>query len=201
LSGWSYRLGWDYPSVSSRLFPPKALFFAACGSIAIDLRFSLAIPGVRIMAASSIVLLLSLVTVGMEDSVNGVVVGPGGRPVAGAEVFALNGDRAGLPGFLIGRTRTDKDGRFSVRLTEHPSSCDQPTLWAVADDLVVASCLIDHRMSEVEPIRLRLGSAGGASFVVAGPDGRAIPGAKVIPRTVAREPNNRDDRPRRPGRP
>jgi hypothetical protein len=145
------------------------------------------------MPACSLVLLLSLATVGAGDgiaqgqSLAGMVVGPDGLPVAGAEVVAASSGRDGQSATLMGRTRSDDAGRFALRLAQDPTVCERPILWAISGDLVVGISPVDQCALDGEPVRISLGSPGGADFVVAGPDGRPIAGARVIPRTVARE--------------
>jgi hypothetical protein len=145
------------------------------------------------MAASSFVLLLSLAMVGVGEgvarvhSLTGVVVGPEGEAVAGAEVIAASSGRDGQSPTLLGRTRSDEAGKFEIKLVDEPSACDRPILWAIDEDRVVGSRPIDPGSINGEPIRISVGSPGGTDFIVAGPDGQPILGAKIIPRSVARD--------------
>ena len=145
------------------------------------------------MAASLVVLVLSLATVGVGGDVaavgplSGVVVGPDGRPSPGAEVVASGGAWDGDPAVAMGRATADADGRFVLELADGPTSCDRPTLWAFVAGSAVGSSPIDRDALEGRPVRLTLGPPCRASFVVAGPDGRAIAGARITPRRVARE--------------
>ena len=145
------------------------------------------------LAATSIVLLLSLATIGTESdvgkagSVSGVVVDSDGRPAGGAEVLASGATWDGEPPALMGRTKSDGEGRFVLTFTEEPSACERATLWAFRPGAVVASIPIDRDSLQGRAVRLKLGSPGRATFVVAGPDGQPVSGARVVPRTVARE--------------
>ena len=145
------------------------------------------------MAASSIVLLLTLATVGAGGDVAkvarivGEVVGPDGRPAPGAEVIAAGGAWDGDAPISIGRATADNSGRFALELSDEPSNRDRPTLWAFLAGSVAATRPIGRDAAEGHPVRLTLGSPARATFVVAGPDGQAIVGARIIPRLVARE--------------
>jgi Carboxypeptidase regulatory-like domain len=145
------------------------------------------------MASPLIALLLSLATVGVgggvagHGSLRGVVVGADGRPVAGAELVAAGGTWDGDSPVELGRATADGDGQFSLELLDEPSECDRPTLWAIRGGSVAASISIDRDSAEGRPLRLEVDASPGAAFVVAGPDGRAIEGARIIPVRVARE--------------
>ena len=145
------------------------------------------------MAVSLIALLLSLATVGVGGDVagvgplSGVVVGPDGRPSPGALVVAAGGAWDGEPPVLMGRATADGEGRFVLELGDEPSGCDRPTLWAFGPGLVAASSPIDRDALGGRPTRLTLGPPGRSTFVVAGPDGRPVAGARITPRRVARE--------------
>ena len=145
------------------------------------------------MTASTIGLLLSLATVGVGGEVAkggmlvGQVVGPDGRPAPGAEVLASGGSWDGTSPSLLGRALTDAEGRFALELSGSPEGREQPTLWAFRPGSVLASSPVDREMAGGRPVVLILGSAARAAFVVAGPDGRPVVGARVIPRRVARE--------------
>jgi hypothetical protein len=145
------------------------------------------------LAATSIVVLLTLATVGAEldvgkvSSVSGIVVGADGKPAVGADVLASGGTWDGEPAALIGKTKSDGEGRFVLVFSEEPSACDRPTLWAFLPGAVVGSVRLDRGSFEGRSVRMTLGSPGRATFVVAAPDGQPVPGARVVPRLVARE--------------
>ena len=145
------------------------------------------------MAASLIAFLLSLATVGVGGGVaevgtlRGVVVDADGRPAAGAELVAAGAAWDGDWPVELGRASTDGEGRFVLELLDKPADCDRPTLWALRVGSVAASSPIDRDSVEGRPFRLELDSPPGAPFVVAGPDGRPIEGARIIPSRVARE--------------
>ncbi len=142
------------------------------------------------MAAPSIVLVLTLATVGAGGDATrivGEVLGPDGRPRPGTEVIAAGGNWDGKAPGSIGRTTTDDSGVFVLELSDDPSTRERPTLWAFQPGSVAASRPIDRDAIEGHPVRLILGSRAGAAFVVAGPDGHPVAGAKVFPWRVARE--------------
>ncbi len=139
------------------------------------------------MIASALVL-LSVATVGAGPGgvVVGLVVGPDGRPAAGAEVIAAGGswdDEAPAP---LGRTSADAEGRFSLRLEADPEGRDRPTVWAYRPGFVAASAPIDRDAAAGSPVRLALGAPAHAGFTVAGPERRPVAGARIIPRRLAR---------------
>src|SRR4051812_18327174 len=100
---------------SRRALLPDAVSSAGerCPSTGVDRAPARGEDGSQVMAASSFVLLLSLATVGTGGDgagvgrVVGVVVGPDGRPAAGAEVMAAGGEWDGNPPSSIGRAKAD----------------------------------------------------------------------------------------------
>jgi Carboxypeptidase regulatory-like domain len=142
------------------------------------------------MAAPLIAFLLSslaMVGVGEGVTLRGIVVEADGRAASGAEVVAAGGAWDNDSPVELGRATADGEGRFVLNLHEQPADCDQPALWAIRAGSIVASGRIDRDGAEGRPFRLVIGESPGARFVVAGPDGRPIEGARIIPRRVARE--------------
>jgi protocatechuate 3,4-dioxygenase beta subunit len=146
------------------------------------------------MAASLIAFLLSsLATAGVGEGVagvvrlSGVVVEADGTPATGAELVASGGPWDGELSVELGRAKADGEGRFVLELHEPPVDCDRATLWAIRAGSIAASAPIDRDAIEGRPFRLVVGSPPGAPFLVAGPDGRPVEGARIIPRRVARE--------------
>ncbi len=138
------------------------------------------------MPAPSIALLVSLAMVGADGgTLRGVVVEPGGRPAAGAEVVAASASWDGEPPALIGRALTDDQGRFAIESAGGPRG--PATLWATRPGSVAASCPIGRGSAEGLASRLALGRSPGASFRVVDPEGRPVVGATILPRRVARE--------------
>ena len=145
------------------------------------------------MVASALALVFSLAAVGagvgdaMPDRLTGVVISPDGRPAPGAELIAAGGDGDGGPPASMGRATADEQGRFSLELPAGACVCDRPTLWAHRPGSVAASVPIDRAALAGLPIRLTLGSPSHAGFVVAGPDGKPVAGARVLARRLSRD--------------
>jgi hypothetical protein len=145
------------------------------------------------MSSPWIALLFTLATVGIGEGkgdrgpLRGQVVGADGRAIAGLDVLAVGGAWDGDPPMEFGQARTDASGRFALDLDDAMTDCDRPTLWAVGDGKVAASISLDRDDADGQPIRLVLESPSVASFLVAGPDGRPIEGARILPVRVARQ--------------
>jgi hypothetical protein len=145
------------------------------------------------MALSLIAFVFSLAAVGAGEggpkgpTLRGEVVGTDGKPAPGAVlVVAVEGWDGESP-VVMGRATADEGGKFALELRDDPNDCDRPTLWAIRPGSVASSSPIDRDAASGRAYRLVLDHSPGASFEVAGPDGRPIPGARVIPHRVARE--------------
>lgn len=114
---------------------------------------------------------------------SGVVVGPDGRPAAGAEVAAAAG--VGIGPSPPAAVRTDDQGRFRVEAGPDGGA----TLWAFRPGLRAARRAVPPGGSPA-PIRLALAPAGDAVVTVAGPDGRPVAGARVVPVRVRGTPGS-----------
>ena len=116
----------------------------------------------------------------------GEVVDADGRAAGGATVLVTIEGWLGDGPEVIGRATADAGGRFLVSVPGDLAGCDRATLWAIRDGSAATSVAIHPGEHADEAIRLRVGRGGLATFVVAGPDGRPMAGARVVPRRVAR---------------
>jgi hypothetical protein len=113
---------------------------------------------------------------------SGTVVGPGGEPVAGAELVLV-----GLPSFdppIVGRGKSDAGGRFSLERPtalagdHHPQRA--PILWVFKPGFQVSATRFPEALPKPEePVRLVLEPPGRAEVHVEGPDGQPLGGVKV----------------------
>ena len=144
------------------------------------------------MVASRIVLVASFVLIGLAEvraedrPVVGEVVGADGRPAAGAEILVAAEGWGGDGPEIRGRTVADAEGRFSVAIPADLDGCDRATLWAIRPASGSASAVIGPKGADGRPVRLTLGRPDPAEFVVKGPDGRPVEGARVVPTRLAR---------------
>ncbi len=109
---------------------------------------------------------------------SGTVVGPGGEPIAGAEVLL-----GGLPirdQVTVARGRTDAEGRFTL---QRPAALKgenryiTPILWVVKPGFGLSATRFSGPLPEAgEPVRVVLGPAGKGEVRVEGPDGRPVAG-------------------------
>jgi hypothetical protein len=111
----------------------------------------------------------------------GIVVGPNGEPVAGAEVLL-----AGLPVFdptIVARGQSDARGRFTLeRLAglAGESRWITPILWVVKPGFRLASVRFPGAMPGAgEPVRVPLGPRGNGEVRVEGPGGEPLAGARI----------------------
>ena len=144
------------------------------------------------MVASRIVVLTWLALAGLMPEagaevrrVVGDVVEADGRPARGAEVLVA-GEGWGDGPEVKGRATADAEGRFSIPIPSALDGRDRPTLWAIRPGSGSASRAIDPEGNDGRPIRLTLVRPGPAEFVVKGPEGRAVAGARVVPTRLAR---------------
>ena len=112
---------------------------------------------------------------------SGTVIGPGGKPVAGADLLL-----AGMPVYdppILARGRSDAEGRFTL---ERPAelaaqtSFIAPMLWVVKPGFRLAFTRFSGPMPGAgEPVRVVLRPPGKAEVRVEGPDGEPVAGARV----------------------
>ncbi len=118
---------------------------------------------------------------GPNTPLSGTVIGPGGKPVAGADLLL-----AGMPVYdppILARGRSDAEGRFTL---ERPAelaaqtSFIAPILWAVKPGYRLAFTRFSGPMPGAdEPVRVVLRPPGKAEVRVEGPDGDPVAGARV----------------------
>ncbi len=111
----------------------------------------------------------------------GIVVGPNGEPMAGAEVLL-----GGLPVYdqtVVARGRTDAQGRFTI---ERPAGLAgenryiTPILWVVKPGFGLGSLRFPGPLPKAgEAVRVALGTAGKGEVRVEDPDGRPVAGARI----------------------
>ena len=114
----------------------------------------------------------------------GTVVGPGGEPVVGAELMLM-----GLPSYdppVVARGKSGEGGHFSLdrpaTLAGDHSTHRAPVLWVMKPGYRISQTLFPEALpGPADPLRITLGPPGKAQVRVEGPDGRPIPGARVLP--------------------
>ncbi len=114
-------------------------------------------------------------------SLSGVVVGPDGLPVAGAEVLL-----GGLPvraQKVVARGKSDAQGRFSL---QRPTGLvaenrfNTPILWVVKPGFRLGHLRFTGPMPKAgEDVRITLGPPGKGEVHVEDPDGRPVLGARI----------------------
>ncbi len=111
----------------------------------------------------------------------GIVVGPNGEPVAGAEVLL-----GGLPVYdqtVVARGRSDAQGRFTI---ERPAGLAgenryiTPILWVVKPGFRLGSLRFPGPLPKPdEPVRVVLGPPGKGEVRVEDPNGQPVAGARI----------------------
>jgi hypothetical protein len=111
----------------------------------------------------------------------GIVVGPNGEPVAGAEVLL-----GGLPVYdqtVVARGRSDAQGRFTI---ERPTGLAgenrniTPILWVVKPGFRLGSLRFPGPLPKPdEPVRVVLGPPGKGEVRVEDPNGQPVAGARI----------------------
>ncbi len=124
---------------------------------------------------------LALFQQGPTVPLSGVVVGPKGEPVPGAEVLL-----GGLPvraQKVVARGKTDAQGRFTI---DRPAGLvgenrfNTPILWVVKPGFRLGCHRLIGPMPKAgEDVRIALGPPGKGEVHVEDPDGRPLPGARV----------------------
>ena len=114
---------------------------------------------------------------------SGTVVGPGGEPVAGAEVILV-----GLPSYappILARVKSGEGGRFTL---DRPSSLvgdhhrqRAPILWVVKPGFRAWTTRFPEALPKAdEPVKVVLEPPGRAEVRVEGPEGEPVAGARVL---------------------
>jgi len=121
-----------------------------------------------------------------SGSVVGLVVGPDGRPVPGAEVFASidrdEGDNAGDPG-TTHRATTDDSGHFRLAGPDLATGRGLASVWVhqTGYRLGRASVASGQAGSTVRVVLSPVSGAAAASFQVVGPRSEPIALARIVP--------------------
>jgi hypothetical protein len=126
---------------------------------------------------------------------NGTVVGPDGKPVAGAELILTGMPVNDAP--IVARGTTDAEGRFRL---ERPAGLAgetetiAPALWVVKPGLRLSMTKLPGPMPGADkPVRVVLGPPGKAEVRVEGPDGRPAVGVRVRVKGLTRDYSNVPD--------
>jgi len=121
------------------------------------------------------------------DRVVGLVVDPGGQPIAGAEVFAASDpgedeDQIAEPG-VAHQTKTDDSGRFGFVWPELATDRGDASIWVHRGGyrLARASVAPGQGGSVIRVILHPTLAPAGASLQVVGPKGEPVPEARIIP--------------------
>lgn len=142
------------------------------------------------------VLAVSLVCLALYQNpttpLSGIVVGPNGQPVAGADVLL-----GGLPvraQKVVARGKSDAQGRFTI---QRPTGLvaenrfDTPVLWVVKPGFRLGYLRLFGLMpKDGEDVRIALASPGKGEVHVEDPDGRPVPGARIRLEWFGREQIN-----------
>jgi hypothetical protein len=121
---------------------------------------------------------------GSTVPLTGTVVGPGGKPVVGADLILV-----GLPSYdppVISRGKSGEGGRFSL---DHPANLAgdhdpqrAPILWAVKPGFRLSTTRFPEALPKPDdPVRVVLETPGKAEVRVERPDGQPLQGARVLP--------------------
>jgi Carboxypeptidase regulatory-like domain len=128
---------------------------------------------------------------------SGTVIGPNGKPVAGADLVL-----AGMPVYdppILARGRSDAEGRFTLERPTGLVGQDRliaPILWVVKPGFRLSLTKFPGPMpmpGAGEPVRVVLGPPGKAEVRVEGPDGKPLPGARVRVERFGRDWTNVPD--------
>jgi hypothetical protein len=115
----------------------------------------------------------------------GTVVDAGRRPAAGASVSYSVEQVGGGWGADLARTQTDDRGRFRLEVPAAPGGGPRPgILWAYRPGAMVATRPIAEDSPRDEPVSMVLDEPAHAEFLIRGPDGRPIAGARIRPQLV-----------------
>ncbi|AGA31486.1 carboxypeptidase regulatory-like domain-containing protein [Singulisphaera acidiphila] len=114
----------------------------------------------------------------------GTVVGPGGEPVAGADLILV-----GLPSYnppIVAHVKSAEDGRFTLDRPTALAGDHHPQraliLWGVKPGFRVSVTRFPEALPKAdEPVRIVLQPPGKAEVRVEGPDGQPLSGVRVLP--------------------
>ena len=119
----------------------------------------------------------------------GTVVDAGRQPAAGAGVSFSIRDAGTFWGGVVAQTETDRQGRFRLEVPGAPGGGPEPgILWAYRPgSLVAARRILRETLPPDWPVAMVLDEPARAVFLVRGPDGRPVAGARIQPRVLDRE--------------
>lgn len=118
----------------------------------------------------------------------GTVLDPDRRPAEGVEVL-YSTHRPGVGwGRVVARTKTDAEGRYHLKVAGPPVATEPGRLWAYRRGNLVASRPITVDIpARAQPLELVLDPPARAVFVVRGPNGQPVAGARIQPRVLQRD--------------
>ncbi len=151
------------------------------------------------MTLASLLLLVGLGTF-IEDPENpkaapvpitGTVVNADRQPAAGTGVYYSSLEAGNDWGRVVAQTMTDAQGRFRLEVPPPPARRDflpVGALWAYRPGSLVASRPVTRETLPPDlPITLVLDPPARAKFLIRGPDGRPVAGARIQPRVLHRD--------------
>ncbi len=118
----------------------------------------------------------------------GTVLDPDRRPAPDVEIL-YSTRRPGVGwGRVAARTRTDAQGRYHLKFAGPPAAPEPGMLWAYRPGNLVASRPITVDIpARGQPLDLVLDVSARAVFVVRGPNGQPVAGARIQPRVLQRD--------------
>ncbi len=140
------------------------------------------------MTLATLVLVVVAQAPASQGAISGRVVDMQGRPAAGIEVMLSGrGGRAASRPVLV-RTKSDPDGRFQISLPV-PKDSDRANfgqaVWAYDPKAGLAGQMFTPaKLPAAGSIVLKLPGPVHAAVRVVGPDGKPVPGARVMPEWV-----------------
>lgn len=121
----------------------------------------------------------------------GTVVDAERRPTGGVDVvFSHLEGACVVGGEVVARAETDAQGRFRLEVPGASGGGPEPgVLWAYRPGSLVASYRVNRETLPPDwPVAMVLDHPARAEFLVRGPDGRPVAGARVHPRGLRGEP-------------
>jgi hypothetical protein len=115
--------------------------------------------------------------------IEGTVVDADRRPAGGVGVFFSDFKGRSGRGGIVGHVETDAQGRFRLQVPAAPDSGPEPgILWAYRPGSLIASYSVDRdTVPPGWPVSMVIDAPTRAEFLVRGPDGRPVAGARIQP--------------------